>query len=115
MFQNVAVFSFVTCDAPPLADGRAGGNMDWSNGANLLITPYLANGPLTRILRAVHTDGTWTNTHRSRSMDVTQLRKKLVSIGQDQVLRFYDQLSEPSKTKLLAQLEALDLDRMKEL
>lgn len=48
-------------------------------------------------------------------MDLSQLRKKLSDIGQDHVLRFYDQLSEASKKKLISQLESLDLDRIAEL
>ncbi|HEY7086457.1 MAG TPA: UDPGP type 1 family protein [Tepidisphaeraceae bacterium] len=48
-------------------------------------------------------------------MDVSKLRQKLAAIGQEQVLRFYDQLSGPSRKKLVSQLEALDLDRMSDL
>lgn len=43
-------------------------------------------------------------------MSISAVKQKLASIGQDQVLRFYDSLSESSKQKLLGQLEALDLD-----
>jgi UDP-N-acetylglucosamine/UDP-N-acetylgalactosamine diphosphorylase len=48
-------------------------------------------------------------------MDIAPLRQKLASIGQEHVLRFYDQLSEPGKKKLLAQLQALDLHRINDL
>src|SRR5262245_27010715 len=48
-------------------------------------------------------------------MELSKLKSKLSGIGQDHVLRFYDKLSAASKQKLTAQIEALDLDRMKEL
>ena len=41
-------------------------------------------------------------------MNITELKNKFVSIGQPSVLRFWDQLSEASKQKLAAQLEAID-------
>ena len=43
-------------------------------------------------------------------MDLSALRAKLQSIGQQQVLRFYDALSPASQQKLIGQLNALDLD-----
>jgi UDP-N-acetylglucosamine/UDP-N-acetylgalactosamine diphosphorylase len=48
-------------------------------------------------------------------MDITSLRKKLASIGQEQVLRFFDQLDEKSKQKLVSQLGAMDLDHIASL
>src|SRR5262245_41382883 len=48
-------------------------------------------------------------------MELAQLKSKLSAIGQDHVLRFYDKLGETSKKQLVAQISALDLDRMKEL
>jgi UDP-N-acetylglucosamine/UDP-N-acetylgalactosamine diphosphorylase len=48
-------------------------------------------------------------------MELAQLRARLAAIGQGHVLSFFDKLDEPSKKKLVVQLEALDLDRMKEL
>jgi UDP-N-acetylglucosamine/UDP-N-acetylgalactosamine diphosphorylase len=48
-------------------------------------------------------------------MDIASLKNKLASIGQEQVLRFFDQLDEPSKKKLTAQLEALDLNHIASL
>jgi UDP-N-acetylglucosamine/UDP-N-acetylgalactosamine diphosphorylase len=48
-------------------------------------------------------------------MDLAQIKKTLAQIGQAHALRFFDKLSEPSKQKLVGQLQALDLDRMKEL
>ena len=46
----------------------------------------------------------------SESTDVASLRQKLISIGQSDVLRFWDQLDEPGKKKLVKQLSSLDLD-----
>ena len=43
-------------------------------------------------------------------MDLSALRAKLQSIGQQQVLRFYDELPPASQQKLIGQLNALDLD-----
>src|SRR4051812_12455506 len=48
-------------------------------------------------------------------MDIPALRQKLRSVSQEHVLRFYDQLPESGKKKLVAQLEALQLDRIKDL
>src|SRR3954466_14111534 len=48
-------------------------------------------------------------------MSISALKQKLAAIGQEQVLRFYDQLSEESKKKLTAQLETLDLDYIAKL
>ena len=48
-------------------------------------------------------------------MDISALQAKLVSIGQSHVLRFYDELPESGKKKLISQLQALHLDRIKNL
>ena len=48
-------------------------------------------------------------------MNNAALRQKLGSIGQDQVLRFFDKLDRDGKAKLMAQLQALDLDSINEL
>lgn len=48
-------------------------------------------------------------------MDLPQLKSKLKAIGQDHVLRFHDSLGESSRKKLIGQIEAMDLDRMKDL
>jgi len=48
-------------------------------------------------------------------MDITHLKKQLNDIGQDQVLRFYDELNDTGKAKLAAQVEALDMDGLSEL
>jgi UDP-N-acetylglucosamine/UDP-N-acetylgalactosamine diphosphorylase len=47
--------------------------------------------------------------------DVRTLRDKLNSIGQGQVLRFYDQLDDAGKRKLIKQLQSLNLDQIAEL
>src|SRR5262245_22143160 len=47
--------------------------------------------------------------------DPAKNRQKLTSIGQSDVLRFYDRLDDASKKKLLAQLAALDLDNIAQL
>src|SRR5436190_3706193 len=51
----------------------------------------------------------------SESTDVASLRQKLISIGQSDVLRFWDQLDEPGKKKLVKQLSSLDLETIAEL
>src|SRR3954466_12341303 len=43
-------------------------------------------------------------------MDLAGLRKKLSAHGQEQTLRFIDQLPPAGREKLLGQLESLDLD-----
>jgi UDP-N-acetylglucosamine/UDP-N-acetylgalactosamine diphosphorylase len=43
-------------------------------------------------------------------MSINDIRSRLDSIGQAQVLRFWDELDDAGQAKLLAQLEALDLD-----
>ncbi len=48
-------------------------------------------------------------------MSIQALRATLQSIGQSQVLRFYDSLPEAGKQKLAAQLEQLDLKLLPEL
>ena len=48
-------------------------------------------------------------------MSYENLRKQLGSIGQQQVLRFYGELDAAGQRRLLAQLEALDLDYIAEL
>ncbi|MBC7783902.1 MAG: UTP--glucose-1-phosphate uridylyltransferase, partial [Burkholderiales bacterium] len=45
-------------------------------------------------------------------MSIESIRERLGSIGQSQVLRFYDQLDAGGKAKLDAQLAALDLDEL---
>src|SRR5947207_14136154 len=47
--------------------------------------------------------------------DVAQLREKLRSIGQEQVFRFFDQLDDAGKRKLIRQLQSLHLDQVAEL
>ena len=42
-------------------------------------------------------------------MEIAALREALKQVGQEQVLRFYDQLSPAGRQKLVAQLQALDL------
>jgi UDP-N-acetylglucosamine/UDP-N-acetylgalactosamine diphosphorylase len=48
-------------------------------------------------------------------MDISDLKKHLTRIGQAHVLRFYDQLDEMQKSKLVSQLQSLDLDRIADL
>jgi len=48
-------------------------------------------------------------------MDLDTLRSKLRQINQSDVLRFWDQLDEAGRKKLLAQLTALNLDHIPEL
>jgi UDP-N-acetylglucosamine/UDP-N-acetylgalactosamine diphosphorylase len=48
-------------------------------------------------------------------MNMTTLRQQLSKIGQEPVLRFYEQLDRDGKEKLAAQLEALDLTAIHEL
>ena len=49
------------------------------------------------------------------AIDYTALRKQLVAAGQEQVLRFVDQLDHAGQAKLAAQLTALELPRVAEL
>src|SRR5256714_1178784 len=51
----------------------------------------------------------------SQTTDVASLRQKLISIGQSNVLRFWDQLDEAGKQKLVKQHSSLDLDTIAEL
>ena len=48
-------------------------------------------------------------------MNNASLRNDLVSIGQSQVLRFYDQLDRDGRAKLISQIESLDLPAVGEL
>jgi UDP-N-acetylglucosamine/UDP-N-acetylgalactosamine diphosphorylase len=48
-------------------------------------------------------------------MDLSSLRKRLAGIGQDQVLRFSEELDAGDRRRLAAQLEALDLENLGEL
>jgi UDP-N-acetylglucosamine/UDP-N-acetylgalactosamine diphosphorylase len=48
-------------------------------------------------------------------MSIEQIRQKLESIGQSQVLRFWDELDETGREKLLSQLQAMDLDAIPSL
>jgi UDP-N-acetylglucosamine/UDP-N-acetylgalactosamine diphosphorylase len=48
-------------------------------------------------------------------MNISSLRQQLTRIGQDRVLRFFDHLDRDGKENLMAQVDALDLDAMKEL
>jgi UDP-N-acetylglucosamine/UDP-N-acetylgalactosamine diphosphorylase len=48
-------------------------------------------------------------------MNNASLRQQLTKIGQDHVLRFFDQLDRDGKEKLMAQIEALDLGGIHEL
>ncbi len=48
-------------------------------------------------------------------MDITPLRKKLSSIGQEPVLRFHSSLDLGARKRLVGQLQALDLDNIAEL
>ncbi len=48
-------------------------------------------------------------------MEIKQLRDRLRAVGQERVLRFWDELPEDRKAKLKAQLEALDLENIAEL
>ena len=47
--------------------------------------------------------------------DVAALKAKLASHGQDHLLKFYDQLSEPQQLALLEQIEAIDFDQLDKL
>src|ERR1700722_17609995 len=49
------------------------------------------------------------------SDSIDTLRAKLRSIGQEQVLRFYDRLDEGARAALVAELPALDLDAIADL
>lgn len=49
------------------------------------------------------------------STDITPLKKKLESIGQSQVLRFWDDLDEPGRQKLAGQLSSLNLGEIADL
>ncbi len=48
-------------------------------------------------------------------MSIDTLRQKLETIGQSQVLRFWDELDDSGKSKLQSQLEALDFDGLPSL
>jgi UDP-N-acetylglucosamine/UDP-N-acetylgalactosamine diphosphorylase len=48
-------------------------------------------------------------------MDLAPLRRKLSSIGQEHVLRFYDSLDLSARKRLVNQLQALDLDNIADL
>src|SRR6185437_6587792 len=48
-------------------------------------------------------------------MNATELRRKLKSVGQEAVLRFYDRLDEAGRQKLERQLNALDLNMIRDL
>jgi len=48
-------------------------------------------------------------------MQITELRAKLASIGQEQVLRFYDELPPAGQAKLKSQIESLHLDNIGKL
>jgi UDP-N-acetylglucosamine/UDP-N-acetylgalactosamine diphosphorylase len=48
-------------------------------------------------------------------MDLASVRKKLAAAGQEHVLRFFDQLDNGGRQRLLAQVEQLDLDHLREL
>lgn len=48
-------------------------------------------------------------------MDITPLRNKLAAIGQDHLLRFFNQLGDASKHKLISQIQSLDLERIDDL
>jgi UDP-N-acetylglucosamine/UDP-N-acetylgalactosamine diphosphorylase len=48
-------------------------------------------------------------------MDLSAWRQKLTSIGQEQVLRFWEELDDSGRRRLVTQLESLDLDAIAEL
>src|SRR5436190_14788045 len=48
-------------------------------------------------------------------MPYENVRAKLAAIGQQQVLRFWDELNDEQRRKLIGQLESLDLDHIAEL
>jgi UDP-N-acetylglucosamine/UDP-N-acetylgalactosamine diphosphorylase len=48
-------------------------------------------------------------------MDITLLRRKLSSVGQEHVLRFFDSLDPHARKRLLGQLQSLDLDNIADL
>jgi UDP-N-acetylglucosamine/UDP-N-acetylgalactosamine diphosphorylase len=48
-------------------------------------------------------------------MDLSPLRRKLSSIGQDHVLRFYESLDSGARKRLVGQLQALDLNNLSDL
>src|SRR5438105_334302 len=48
-------------------------------------------------------------------MNASEARAKLRSVGQNQVLHFFDQLSPAEQARLLAQIESLDLDHIHQL
>jgi len=51
----------------------------------------------------------------SESIDLTKLKKQLEATGQAQVLRFWDELSEPQRDQLAAQLTSIDFDQLSRL
>lgn len=64
--------------------------------------------PLSRSRRAGYVRG-------DMSTDIAPLKQKLESIGQSQVLRFWDDLDEPGRQKLAGQLAALNLAEIADL
>src|SRR6266545_1069377 len=48
-------------------------------------------------------------------MEILQLRAELKRVGQEQVLRFWDELDEAGRRRLAAQIQSLDLDHIAEL
>jgi len=45
-------------------------------------------------------------------MEISELRRRLEAIGQEHVLRFWDELNNASRSRLVQQLQSLDLDRI---
>ncbi|HWP40689.1 MAG TPA: UTP--glucose-1-phosphate uridylyltransferase, partial [Tepidisphaeraceae bacterium] len=45
-------------------------------------------------------------------MEISELRQRLEAIGQEHVLRFWDELTDASRSRLVHQLQSLDLDRI---
>ena len=48
-------------------------------------------------------------------ISLSQARQRLAAHGQEHLLRFYDELDQDGKTRLLRDIESLDLDRIDEL
>lgn len=54
-------------------------------------------------------------TASSTTADLDQTRQRLAAVGQEHVLNFYEQLDADQQTKLLEQIDAIDLERLPEL
>ncbi len=59
--------------------------------------------------------GTTTRTDPRSEHDVETLRRRLAAVGQEHLLNFYDELDTAAQTRLLAQINELDLERLPSL